>query len=111
MHLFHRSLTALAAVTATLALASPLAAAPTVAVQIHNFAFTPAVVTVTPGTTVTWTNTDEDPHTVNAVDKSFRSAALDTDDKYAFTFTKPGDYAYFCSLHPHMNGHIVVKAR
>lgn len=94
-----------------LATAGSLAAAPTVAVQIHNFAFVPAMVTVSPGTTVTWTNADEDPHTVNATDKSFKSAALDTDDKYTFTFTRPGDYAYFCSLHPHMTGHIVVKAR
>ena len=90
--------------------ASHATAAPNVTVKIQNFAFVPAVVTVAPGTTVTWTNADEDPHTVNATDRSFKSAALDTDDKYAFTFTKPGDYAYFCSLHPHMTGRIVVKA-
>ncbi|MCI3179953.1 amicyanin [Caulobacter sp. CCUG 60055] len=80
------------------------------AVAIKGFAFTPQVVTVAPGTTVTWTNVDEDPHTVTANDKSFHSAALDTDDKFTFTFTKPGEYAYFCSLHPHMTGKIVVKA-
>jgi plastocyanin len=79
-------------------------------VSIKMFAFTPQVLTVTPGTTVTWTNADEDPHTVTAIDKGFHSAALDTDDKYSFTFTKPGEYAYFCSLHPHMTGKVIVKA-
>jgi plastocyanin len=74
------------------------------------FAFTPQVLTVTPGTIVTWTDADEDPHTVTANDKSFHSAALDTDDKFSFTFTKPGEYPYFCSLHPHMTGKIIVKA-
>jgi plastocyanin len=83
--------------------------AKTQAASIKMFAFTPQVLTVTPGTTVIWTNTDEDPHTVTANDKSFHSAALDTDDKYSFTFTKPGEYAYFCSLHPHMTGKVIVK--
>lgn len=80
-------------------------------VQIKNFAFVPAIVTVTPGTTVTWTNVDEDPHSVVANDKGFRSSALDTNGKYSFTFTKAGDYGYFCSLHPHMTGKIIVKPR
>jgi plastocyanin len=84
--------------------------AKTQTVQIKGFAFVPQVITVTPGTTVTWTNADEDPHTVTANDKSFHSAAMDTDDHYSFTFTKPGDYAYFCSLHPHMTAKIIVKA-
>lgn len=79
-------------------------------VAIKMFAFTPQVLVVTPGTTVTWTNVDEDPHTVTAVDKSFHSVALDTGEKFTFTFTKPGDYAYFCSLHPHMTGKVIVKA-
>lgn len=87
----------------------PAAAARTQNIQIRNFAFVPAVLTVAPGTTVTWVNADEDPHSVVAVDKGFRSGALDTDDKYSFTFTRPGDYAYFCSLHPHMTARIVVK--
>jgi len=107
----HRNLAAcLLVVGVPLSIAGASQAAPNVTVKIQNFAFVPAAVTVTPGTTVTWTNADEDPHTVNATDRSFKSAALDTDDKYAFTFTKPGDYAYFCSLHPHMTGRIVVKA-
>ncbi|MES2056483.1 MAG: cupredoxin family copper-binding protein [Pseudomonadota bacterium] len=94
-------------VTTRTAIAAP---AKTQAVSIKGFAFSPQVLTVAPGTTVTWTNVDEDPHTVTANDRSFHSAALDTDDKYSFTFTKLGDYAYFCSLHPHMTGKIVVKA-
>jgi plastocyanin len=80
-------------------------------VTIDNFAFAPAMLTVTPGTKVTWNNKDEEPHTVTSVDggKIFKSDALDTDDKFSFTFDKPGTYKYFCSIHPHMVGTIVVK--
>ena len=97
-------LAGLAAVTAVHA-----AAAKTQSVAIDGFAFKPQVITVAPGTTVTWTNADEDPHTVVATDKSFHSSALDTDERFSFTFTHPGEFAYFCSLHPHMTGKIVVK--
>lgn len=79
------------------------------AVTIRSFAFTAQVITVAPGTTVTWTNLDEDPHTVTANDKSFHSPALDTGGKFSFTFNRPGEFAYFCSLHPHMTGKIIVK--
>jgi plastocyanin len=79
-------------------------------VAIKNFAFVPQTITVSPGTTVTWTNADEDPHTVTANDKSFHSSALDTDDKYSFTFTRPGEFGYFCSLHPHMTARVIVKS-
>jgi len=79
-------------------------------VTIDNFSFTPASVTVTVGTTVTWTNKDDVPHTVVSDDKTtFRSKALDTDEKYSYTFTKAGKYDYFCSVHPRMTGEIVVK--
>ncbi len=78
-------------------------------VTIGNFTFGPETVTVPVGTTVTWVNGDDIPHTVVAVDKSFKSKVLDTDDKFSFTFTKPGTYDYFCSIHPHMTGKIVVK--
>jgi len=91
-------------------LARTVGAAPAASVQIKDFAFVPEVITIPAGGTVTWTNTDEDPHTVKAVDKSFGSAALDTDDRYSFTFDKPGEFTYFCSLHPHMHGRIVVTA-
>jgi len=80
------------------------------AVTIDNFSFAPQRLTVKRGTTVIWTNRDDIPHTVTAVDLQFRSKALDTDDSYSFTFTTPGTYAYFCSLHPRMTGTIVVEA-
>jgi plastocyanin len=78
------------------------------AVTIDNFTFTPQRITVKAGTTVTWTNRDDIPHTVASAAKAFRSKALDTDDKFSFTFTTAGVYEYFCSLHPHMTGTIVV---
>jgi plastocyanin len=86
------------------------AASPT-AVTIENFAFAPAPLTVAPGTTVTWTNKDEEPHTVLSADggMTFKSQALDTDDKFSFTFAKAGTYKYFCSIHPHMVGTVVVQ--
>jgi plastocyanin len=88
-----------------------VAAAAPGAVTISNFAFGPPVLSVAPGTKVTWTNSDEEPHTVLSADggQSFKSPALDTDDKFSFTFDKPGTYKYFCSIHPHMIGTIVVK--
>jgi plastocyanin len=77
-------------------------------VTIDNFTFTPAELTVKVGTTVTWKNHDDIPHTIVSAGK-FRSKALDTDDSYSFTFTTAGAYAYFCSLHPHMTGTIKVE--
>ena len=91
----------------------PPAAAPAgpVAVHISNFTFGPKAVTVTVGQTITWTNDDDIPHTVVATDKSFRSKVLDTGQSFSFTFTKPGQVAYFCSLHPMMTGKVTVTAR
>jgi plastocyanin len=83
---------------------------PAAVVRIANFTFTPSVLAVRPGTTVTWINDDDIPHTVVANDKSFRSPVLDTGDRFSFTFAKAGQFGYFCSLHPHMTGKIVVKA-
>jgi plastocyanin len=79
-------------------------------VKIDNFTFGPQRLTVQAGTTVTWINQDDIPHTIVSTTLAFRSKALDTDDKYSFTFTAPGNYDYFCSLHPHMTGTIVVEA-
>jgi amicyanin len=79
-------------------------------VKIDNFTFNPPRLVVKAGTTVTWDNDDDIPHTVVATAKAFRSKTLDTEDKYSFTFTTPGTYEYFCSLHPHMTGSIVVEA-
>ena len=78
-------------------------------VKIDNFSFGPAALTVAMGTTVTWTNRDDIPHTVVSDDKVFKSKVLDTDEKFSFTFTKPGTYPYFCSVHPKMTGKVVVQ--
>lgn len=78
-------------------------------VRIENFSFQPPTLTVKAGTTVVFENDDDIPHLVVADDKSFRSKALDTGDSYAFTFSKPGDFAYFCGLHPHMRGKVTVS--
>ena len=77
-------------------------------VKIDNFTFGPQKLTVKVGDTVTWINEDDIPHTVVSTGH-FRSKALDTDDKYAFTFTTAGTFEYFCGLHPHMQGSIVVE--
>src|SRR5262249_43589030 len=81
------------------------------AVTIDNYSFSPSSLTVPAGTTVTWTNRDSEVHTVVADDSapSFKSAGLDTDDSFSFTFNKAGTYAYHCSLHPHMAGKITVQ--
>ncbi|HEX4824284.1 MAG TPA: cupredoxin family copper-binding protein [Candidatus Polarisedimenticolaceae bacterium] len=81
----------------------------TAEVKIDNFSFGPVSLTVAPGTKVTWTNRDDIPHTVVADDKTFKSKVLDTDETFSYTFDKPGTYPYFCSIHPHMTGQIVVK--
>ncbi len=86
------------------------ATATAVEVKIDNFTFSPARITVKAGTTVTWTNRDDIPHTVASSTKLFKSKVMDTDDKFSFTFSTPGEFEYFCSLHPHMTGTIVVEA-
>ena len=95
--------------TAT-ALPAALAHAAETEVKIDNFAFAPQRVVVKSGTTVTWINEDDIPHTIASSTKLFKSNALDTKDKFSFTFTTAGAYEYFCSLHPHMTGTIVVEA-
>jgi plastocyanin len=81
------------------------------AVSIDNFTFGPQTLTVKAGTTVTWTNRDDIPHGIASDNNAFaKSKALDTDDSYSFTFTTPGTYKYFCYVHPHMTGTIVVQA-
>lgn len=78
-------------------------------ITIDNFTFTPAELSVPVGTTVTWVNHDDIPHTVVENDKKFRSKALDTDDSYSFTFATTGTFQYFCGLHPHMVAKVIVK--
>jgi plastocyanin len=78
-------------------------------VRVDNFTFGPDTLTVPVNSTVTWINKDDLPHTIASTDGVFKSKALDTEDKYSYTFTKPGTYAYFCSIHPKMVGKIVVQ--
>ena len=84
-------------------------AAKSITVTIDHHAFAPGAQTIAVGTTVTWKNVDDTPHTVTDKNGGFRSAGLDTGDSFSHTFTTPGDYTYFCSLHPFMVGKIVVK--
>jgi plastocyanin len=80
-------------------------------VKIDNFSFGPVTLTVPVRATVTWSNRDEIPHTVVSTDdpKAFKSKALDTDEKFSFTFSKAGSYPYFCSIHPKMTGKVIVQ--
>jgi plastocyanin len=83
--------------------------AKTADVKIDNFSFAPGAFTVAAGTTVTWTNHDDIPHTVVSTDGLFKSKVLDTDEKFSYTFAKAGTYPYFCSIHPKMTGTVVVQ--
>jgi plastocyanin len=91
--------------------AAPAAAAPAAAmeVKIDNFKFGPEALTIAAGTMVTWTNRDDIPHTVVSTDGVFKSKVLDTDEKFSYTFSKPGTYEYFCSVHPKMTGKVIVQ--
>lgn len=100
----------LGAIAGFIAIAGPAWAA-NVDVKIDNFTFNPQQITVKAGDTVTWANHDDIPHTVTSKTMVFRSKALDTDDTFSFTFATPGKFDYFCSLHPHMTGTIVVEPK
>jgi plastocyanin len=80
-------------------------------VVIQYFSFGSGTLTVPRGSKVTWTNKDDDPHTVvsEGDPKLFKSPALDTDESFAFTFTEAGTFKYFCSIHPRMQGTVVVQ--
>ena len=80
-----------------------------VAVKIDNFVFGPQAITVPVGTTVTWTNSDDIPHTAVSTDGMFKSKVMDTDEKFSYTFTNAGTYPYYCTIHPKMTGQVVVK--
>ena len=79
------------------------------AVKIDNFVFGPQTLTVPVGTTVTWTNADDIPHTSVSTDGVFKSKVLDTDEQFSYTFTKAGTYPYYCTIHPKMTGKVVVQ--
>jgi plastocyanin len=78
-------------------------------IDINKFAFEPKEVTVAPGTKIIWTNDDESPHTVTSQDKTFGSKALDTDDKFEYTFNSVGDFYYYCTVHPFMTAVVHVR--
>jgi len=89
--------------------ASNQPSAENVAVKIDNFVFGPQTIRVPVGSTVTWTNADDIPHTAVSTEGVFRSKVMDTDEKFSYTFTKAGTYSYYCSVHPKMTGKIVVR--
>jgi amicyanin len=95
-------------VTVIAGLASGQALAAEAQVKIANFTFDPPTLTVKAGTTVTWVNADDIPHLVSEKDGNFRSSALDTNDRFSQTFSTAGTIEYFCAIHPHMTGKIVV---
>jgi len=104
----------LAVVDSSLAMASASQAAlektaNTAEIKIDNFSFTPKLLTVGVGTTVTWTNHDDIPHNVLSTQKKFSSPVLDTDQAFSFRFQETGNYPYFCKIHPTMTGTIVVE--
>src|SRR5260370_29843078 len=101
---------ALAAAVLVSAAIFPTAFVQAAEVNIDQFTFYPQRITVKAGTTVTWINEDDVPHTVASSSKFFKLKVLDTRDKFSFTFTTPGTYEYFCTLHPHMTGTVVVEA-
>ena len=96
---------------ASLAATGPGARAAEAQVMIDNFSFAPAELTVARGTHITWTNRDDIPHTVTSRDNPhvLKSPALDTEDSYAVSLDTPGTYHYFCMLHPHMQGTVIVR--
>jgi plastocyanin len=85
------------------------ASATTAEVKIDNFSFGPQTLTVRVGTTVTWTNGDDIPHTSVSTEGVFKSKVMDTDEKFSYTFTKSGKYPYYCTIHPRMTGEVVVQ--
>ena len=88
---------------------APQASPAPVEVKIDNFSFGPGAITIPLGTTVTWTNRDDIPHTVVSTEGVFKSKVLDTDEKFSYTFSKAGSFPYFCSVHPKMTGKVVVQ--
>ncbi len=93
---------------AAIALVASGAFAADVEVKIANFTFDPPTITIKAGDTVSWVNADDIPHVVAETNGAFRSGALDTDDRYSRSFTAPGTVEYFCAIHPHMTGKIIV---
>ena len=109
MSLIHDSLRAFAAGAAVCcAVYAAIAAPGETHLTIDNFTFKPDVITVPVRTRIVWENDDDIPHSIVETTGKFHSAALDTEDKFTFTFDKAGTFEYFCGLHPHMKGKVVV---
>jgi plastocyanin len=89
--------------------AGPAPAAKSTSVEIKEFTFAPKVLTVARGTTVTWINHDEEPHTITSAKGAFGSTGLSNDEQFSQTFKQSGRYEYFCALHPHMKAVVIVK--
>ncbi len=87
---------------------SPASQPANATVKIHNFKFEPANLSIAVGKTVQFVNVDEEPHTATATDGTFNSKALDTEQTWNYTATKPGTYPYICSIHPFMKGTLTV---
>jgi plastocyanin len=109
MSLIHDSLRAFAAGAAACCVVYAAIAAPgETRLTIDNFTFTPNTIAVPIGTKIVWQNDDDIPHSIVETTGKFHSAALDTEDKFGFTFENAGTFEYFCGLHPHMKGKVVV---
>ena len=107
-----RLIVAFTALTSTPCLAEDpnnAAANPVVTVSMDHNTFIPSEITVAPGTTVTWVNSEAMPHTVVDQNKGFRSKIIAKEAAFSFTFTTAGDYEYLCSIHPNMKGKVIVK--
>lgn len=104
-----RSLGIAFVVTVALVLAAHALAAAPARVDIKDFRYGPTELTVPVGAQVTWTNHDEEPHTITSATGTFASAGLSHDETFTQTFTRPGRYAYFCALHPQMKATVVVR--
>jgi plastocyanin len=102
---------AMLAVVFALSGASVPVSAEEVEIHVDNFTFSPQTLTVAKGTTVVWVNRDDTPHRIVAVKNQFKSPVIDTDERFRWTFTEAGSYAYFCSMHPHMTGTVTVSAK
>ncbi len=104
---YRREVVALGGVTLLIGAHALAATPPTIGIK--QFKYGPPILSVPVGTTVTWVNHDEEPHTITSATGAFSSTGLANDDTFAQTFTKPGTYQYFCAIHPYMKGTLVVK--
>jgi plastocyanin len=100
----------LAALTCFMAVCGASAGTPgSTTITMKDFMFSPVPLTVSAGSTVTWTNLDDEPHTAVSDTGVFRSGAMDTNESFSFKFDKPGTYHFTCSIHPRMVGTIIVQ--